>query len=280
MSGVVDLCRVCGGGLSSLAWVSPGYTGFPTCRTCLYQPGFDATDRGVSYAEWGDRWVSSFPVHAAERRLLRDAAWELFPRTWVVGDLLRIPLTEGRWVLGQVVWLHPRHYRLHVVAESRVREASELIEPGEVPRPDLMFRTSDWALMHGIWTVIGSGPLSGVGEFPQVIVRDRFADGEFHAVDPVTFSRLSSMDIRPERETIAEWKPPIVPVLALTKFRDDLRPYMTFMFTRSLSDARKGAPIGRALEDPMPGLQVAGSSLPQAQWEESVPSPGPRVLPV
>lgn len=271
----VPRCRVCASPLEEEAFRLPGYAVHRPCRVCLYLPGFDAADRCISYAEWGDRWVRAFPAMAGERELKRKRAEELFPRTWAVGDLLSVPVQDGGVALGQIVWLHPRHYRLHVIVERELRVELPSGQSAP-PRADLLVRTADWALMHGLWRVVGRAPVPDEIAFPQLLAK---VDDAAFAVDPVNGTLRGHVDIQPTTPTIEECAPVMAIAKALAAGPERVRPWARYMYSRSLEDARRGMVPWRNPRDPLPGLASAASPDPQAQWAQGLPPGKLRILP-
>ncbi|MCI2958397.1 hypothetical protein MN032_11900 [Agromyces atrinae] len=205
---------------------------YETGGWCGIEPGYHDEVQGFSYALWGDLWAGYEP----DRRELRRAVDEEIDRDWSPGDVIRIVLQRGITAIGQILWVDPRNYRIHISAQATFTPTSDPLTWNKPVRPDLIIRTFDALLVHRIWTKIGHADLPSNLEPFDVIARD--SSGQIVTVDPVTQISQGPRDADSDRACVPEWSSPQSLRAALEKLAagEPLPHYYEDLRTRRLDD--------------------------------------------
>lgn len=242
-SGMGDYwCRVCGGSLDRPQWSAPAEAEVTACPHCYLAPAYHADNLSFGAAGWAEVWASEGTAEQEmERRSKFSLASERVPVIWRAGDILSMPLDANVFVRGQIVWVHPKHERIHLAIEARLHDHQPA---GDVtPAPDVLVRTTDWLLRYGIWNVIGENFVSDDCLDMQFVARRREND-ELVRVDPVTMNVLPSTELDTSLPTMREWTAPGVLNMVL---RDgiEMRPRHRYLFTRSFEDSSERPSVWR-----------------------------------
>ena len=233
-------CRVCGGELGSPQWRPAANAEFVACPHCYLAPAYHTDNLSYSAAEWAEEWsMSGDAEQKAARWAQFIAASERVPVEWGAGDLVSIPLRNGAFVLGQIVWVHPRHKRLHLIIETFFRDHPPDARKG--PEPDVRVRTTDWLLRQGIWSIVGNEPVIDDFLDMQFIAR-RSESEEPVLVDPLTMDALDERLIDPRLPSMSEWTSASMLDFALTT-ETELRAYSRHLFTNTFENALSGAAV-------------------------------------